>query len=240
MRVGQVSLALMAAVALLFVPGAAGVAVQPEPGGYGPNEQAAAPVPGGFRAVVTARTIGQDGAASLSGTVQGGAVAVEAPRGAIPAGSQVRVTTASTPDVTTGLTRVGFAGHRAVATTGVNVYNADGTKYTGTFASPVAVTITSPEIKPGDFVVRLDSMTAASRVPATVTNGSASFTIAEDPYLAVLSGGAGAGQAIPGATEVKTGGRYSVAELTALTVVLIGAMIAATGVVVRRRSARTR
>ncbi|HEU5475637.1 MAG TPA: hypothetical protein VFV67_33765 [Actinophytocola sp.] len=193
----------MVGVAGLAVCGFAGAGAAAQPGGgYAPTGPGAgAVVLGGYTQVVAAATVGPEGG-TVTGTVEGGTVEVQAPAGALPAGSQLRLTTASIAEVTAGLDDVGYPGYSVSATLGVAVYNADGTKNTALFSGPVTVVVTGPSITAGQVVLRMDSTTSATPEPATVTDGRAEITITADPAFAVVKAPGGA---VPDATTAQTG-----------------------------------
>lgn len=221
------AVAVLIAAGVVVAPAATAVAAS---GGYGPS----APTgptgsPGGFDSIVTTKTFDSAGG-RLTGRVAGGDVAVTVPPGAFGHPMQVEVTAPALAGVTSALPSVGFAGYAAVAGLGVKVLDANGRPLTGTFAKPVDVTISGPQLGvPGERVLRFGGASQASVVGSTVTRGHVVVHLTEDPNLAVVnpietSGSAmGAGATVAGATTTHTGKPFAGEAALAAALVVTGA-----------------
>jgi hypothetical protein len=179
----------------------AGTGYAPPPGGT-PGTPATAGAPSGFTTVLTTQVVGPAG-----GTVSAGGVTVTIPPGAFTVPTDVSILM-GTPSALTGLP----GGSRVAVAVGV-VFMQNGAKVTGTFPTPISVTIANTSITSADqlYVFQASSGTF---VPATsdpniagitVANGTVSFSVTADPYLAVLSLATTTSAAIPGATVPITG-----------------------------------
>lgn len=235
----------MRARARLFTAGAvaAGIALVPgvalaAAGGYGPTTGTGpANTPGAYTQNVATVSVDATGAGSLSGSVPGATAQVTAPAGSLPAGAQIEATAPDLSGVTSGLSGVGFSGYKAVAGIGVKVFNADGTPMTGNFSKPVTVTLTGSGLgASGEKVVMFTGATAASAIPATVANGSVTFTINADPNIAVIDPtSAAVAGTVANATSTHTGLPITGEEaaIAGLVVVGVGGLAMA-----RRRATR--
>ena len=166
--------------------------------GYGGAGADSTPTPSttcGSGAIVTSADVGAAGG-SITGTVGGSTVTVTVPAGALPStGTQVALTD-------TAGTAAAPSGDTIVLSFAVN-FCVNGSKFTGTFATPVTVTVSDPAIKPGQSLFVL---TPSGLVPvsATIGNGSFTITITGDPTFVLVTSSTTA-TAIPGATSVVTG-----------------------------------
>jgi hypothetical protein len=194
-------------------------------------------VPGGFASVVTALTIPVSGG-TVPATVGGYTVTVTVPSGALTEASVITITSGTT-------TAVSANGENAVVAIGINVTDpSTGDKFTGTFANPIAVTI-SGTFSPADTVVAYDTTSSSwQTVPgAVVTNGQVNFTITSDPDLAVLASASSvsttanstpasgtaasattADPPVAGATQVTTGKPFLLEEIIAGALIVMGAL----------------
>lgn len=156
--------------------GAAGTSYQ---GTSGPAGAA-----GLFQSVVTTETVSTLGGA-VSGAIDHSTVTVTVPTGDLLAPQEVTITTGDP----SAIGDAGVRGAAAVLTLGITVTDpTTGDKFTGTFASPLTVTIRG-SFNPADTVVVYDP-TGSAWHPlsgATITTSRISFTIASDPDVAVLT-----------------------------------------------------
>jgi len=210
--------AMLTAAGLAAVPAAASAA----PGGYGPVPTGPAGAPGGYSALAATRTVGPAGG-SISVPVAGGIVVVTVAAGTFSSPVQLEVTSPSLTGVTAGLSGVGFAGYRGVAGVGVKVLDQTGQPITGSFAKPLGVSLTGASLGgAGQKVLRFDTASSATVMPATLGAGSVALLIAADPDLAVVSPTGTPGVTsgtIAGATTPHTGKPF--AGETALALALL-------------------
>jgi hypothetical protein len=136
------------------------------------------------------------------------------------------------------MSQLGYPGYSVSATVGVSVYNSDGTKNNNFFNGPVTVTVSGPQIAPGQIVLRLDSTTEATRTEATVSAGKAMITITTDPSFAVVAPPAGA--AVPDGSLAETGSWPGPWSGTVVGLVLLATAVvaAAVAIALRRRPAQ--
>jgi hypothetical protein len=137
----QFSLAALGTVALVGVNSATANAV------YGPPPPPV-PVPGGYFQIVTSQTIGTAG--GTIGPVSAGNVeaTLTIPGEAFTLPLQVTITEPTVADIGNG----GRRGHLAIG--GVGVVIQDGPSlYPGIFSRPLILTLSSPQLSPGDVVV---------------------------------------------------------------------------------------
>jgi hypothetical protein len=117
------------------------------------------------------------------------------------------------------------SGDTIVLAFGVN-FCVNGSKVTGTFPTPVTVTVTNPAIKPGDT---LYIETTGGLVPvtaATISNGSFTFTITSDPaFVLVAPATPQVATVIPGATSVVTGKPFLLEGVIAAGLVAFGTLL---------------
>jgi hypothetical protein len=169
----------------------------------------------GSGAIVTSADVGAAGG-SITGTVGGSTVTVTVPAGALPStGTQVALTD-------TAGTAAAPSGDTIVLSFAVN-FCVNGSKFTGTFATPVTVTVSDPAIKPGQSLFVL---TPSGLVPvsATIGNGSFTITITGDPTFVLVTSSTTA-TAIPGATSVVTGKPFVLEGAVAGALVLFGSFL---------------
>lgn len=184
--------------------------------GYGPPTPPASNAPGGFQAVLTAKTIGTEGG-SLGASVAGSQVKVRIPAGALSSPAVVELVApqlSAIPD--------------AVAAVGVYLF-VNGKKFTGHLATPATITISDPGIAAGDRVEVWNGSSFVAASGSTVRAGKASVRFSSDPDFAVLRGISAA--AIP-ATGVPLLGE----TLLAVGLIVAGVAVA---LIARRRWAST-
>ena len=111
------------------------------------------PVPGGFLTVVTSQSVGTGGGSVGPVSAGNTETGVTVPPGGFTTPLDVTITT---PNVA-GIGNAHFCGYQAVAGVGVVIQNpSDGSVNNSFFTDPLVVTITSPDIKPGDIIVAWD------------------------------------------------------------------------------------
>jgi len=184
--------------------------------------------PAGYTTVLTTQTVQPSG-----GTVTAGGVSVTVPAGDFTSASQV-VVTQGTPSDLTGVP----SGSTPVLAIGVSFLQ-NGSKVTGTFPTPISVTITNSAITSADQLEWFDSSTStfepASQDPdiqdISVSNGTVTFQVTADPYLALVQTAAAAATAVPGATTAVTG-------FPVLGEGLLGALLFAAGLLLAWRLRR--
>jgi hypothetical protein len=183
--------------------------------GYTPSGGTGTPagVPGGFTSVLTTGTV-QPSGGTVTGSDNGDTVTVTVPAGALTQPAQVVLTAGDVSQIGSA----GQAGKDAVVAVGISVM-VNGAKFTGTFPTPITVTIAG-NFASGDEVVVYDPSTAGwSPVPgATIANGTATFEITSDPDVAVL---APTSSAVSGATSASTGKPF-ILEGGAATALVVG------------------
>jgi hypothetical protein len=205
----------------------AGTSYAPPPGGT-PGAPGTSGAPSGFTSVLTTQVVGPAG-----GTVSAGGVTVTVPAGAFTVPTDVSILMGTTSALT-GLP----GGSRATLAVGM-VFTQNGEKVTGTFPTPIAVTIANSAITSADqlYVFQASSGTF---VPATsdpnisgitVANGTVTFNVTADPYLAVLSLASTTSAVVPGATVPITGAPV-------LTEGLVGGLLIAAGLLLAWRLRR--
>jgi len=165
-------------------------------------------------------------------------VSVDVPAGALVSPVQVVVTSGTTSQLN-GLP----AGAQPTLAFGIS-FEQNGQKVTGTFNSPITVTISNTAITTADQIVIYDPSTG-SYVPASqasnvsnvsVTNGKISFQVLADPYIVLLaSSSTPAAPPITGATSAVTG-EPIVTEGVLGGVLVLGSLLLALRL--RRRSRR--
>jgi hypothetical protein len=184
--------------------------------GYGPG----GPNPGttavGLSGTVVTSTTVQPGGGSASGTVGGSTITATVPSGAFTSPTQVVVTDA------TGSAVAPSGGGTPVVTFGVGFY-VNGTKVTGTFPA-VTITVTSASIKAGCTVYIVTGTTLQAVSGASVTNGSATFSITSDPTVEIATASTGT-TPIVGATSVQTGKPFLLEGGIAAALLLVGGLL---------------
>lgn len=181
-------------------------------------------VPGGYQSIITTQTV-QTSGGTVTGTIGSDTVTVTVPSEAFPSGTftsgmDVTITSGNAGAIGNG----GVSGDTAVIGIGINITDpTTGDKYTGTFPSPITVTIAGT-FNPSDAVVLYNATTSSWQTVsgATVTASEVSFTITSDPDVAVLSPAATQTGAVAGATTVTTGKPFRLEELIAGALVLMG------------------
>ncbi len=205
----------------------AGTGYAPPPGGT-PGAPGTAGTPSGFTTVLTTQAVGPAG-----GTVSAGGVSVTIPAGDFTVSTEVSILM-GTPSALTGLP----GGATAVTAVGV-VFTQNGAKVTGTFPTPITVTISGTSITAADQLYVFQA-SSGTYVPATsdpnitgvtVANGTVTFKITADPYVAVLSLATTTSAAVPGATLPVTG-------VPLLTDGLLGGLLIAAGLLLAWRLRR--
>ncbi len=180
------------------------------PGGTGPGGSATG-LPG---TVISTSTI-QPSGGSGSGTIGGSSITVNVPPGTFPNPVQLVLTDASSSTITPS------GGGSVVVVFGVGFYE-NGTKVTGTFP-PVTVTVTSSSITAGSTVYLIVGGQLVAASGASVTNGSATFTITSDPTVEIVAAPA-ATTSISGATAAVTGEPFRFEEIAAASLVALGGL----------------
>lgn len=153
--------------------------------------------PGGFSTVVTTQTITPAGGTVGPVTVAGAGVTVHIPAGAFPSDMQVVITA---PDLAAVPPAPGMM---VVAGVGVGV-DLNGSKYSGTFSTPITIDITSPKITASSEVGTWNGSAFVMDPSSTVTAGMASISMGADAAFIVQAPTAKAGP-VPGATSPVTG-----------------------------------
>ena len=136
------------------------------------------PVPGGFLTVVTSQSVGPGGGSV--GPVSAGNTETEVtvPPGGFTTPLDVTITTPSVPNIG----RADFCGYQAVAGVGVIIQNpSDGSVNNSFFTHPLVVTITSPDIKPGNIIVAWNGVKFV-KVSAIIANGTATIKLDRAGY----------------------------------------------------------
>lgn len=201
--------ALIALSGLLFTSPAwgAGSGYAGGTGTGGSGTTGGAPTPTGFTDIVTTQTI-QPSGGTVNATAGSTTVTVTVPSGAFAAPVQVVVSSGTT----SGLSDLP-SGAQPTLAIGIG-FEQNGQKVTGTFNSPVTVTISNPSITTADQVVIYDPSTgtyvpvsqATNVANVSVTNGKVTFQVLADPYIVLLaSSSTSAAPAITGATSPVTG-----------------------------------
>ncbi|WP_276961681.1 hypothetical protein [Ferrimicrobium acidiphilum] len=195
--------------------------------GYAPPAQATGTAPGGYSQVVLNQSIPTNGG-SLTATSNGSDFSAQVP--AADAGTGVTLAiTAPTNLANANNAILGFG--IALAKNGVGV--------SGTFAAPITVTITNPNIKAGEIV---DYWTGSSWAPyanAKVSNGSVTVTVTSDPQFALVSAPVPTpvGTPIPNSTTPHTGVPVEGLLLVAGVALLGGGLATTRAIRLRRHSA---
>ncbi len=143
-------------------------------GGSPPPNTVPGPTGGSFPVSAVLTTTGK--AQQTTATVGSTSLSISLPAGILPAGDQMIVANAAVQPPPPG--------EQHVVTLFVGVYNGD-TKFTGSFAHPVMVTIHSSSIHAGDMVMQFISGKWQPLV-AQVVNGVATVAITEDPVIDVV------------------------------------------------------
>lgn len=174
-----VSLALLGLSALVAAPSAFALG-----GGYAPPFPV--PVgPGGFRTIVTTKTVPSTGG-TVDGSAYHAAITIDVPAGSFPHGGQVVVTAGAPCTIDVG------RGRFVVADFGVIVINPNtGLPLAGPFVPAVGIVITNSSITASDSLDAIGPAGQTYSVPgAAVTTGMASATFTHQPGdLAVIASG---------------------------------------------------
>ncbi|MDA8275227.1 MAG: hypothetical protein M0029_07580 [Actinomycetota bacterium] len=188
--------------------------------GYTPSGATATPagVPGGFTSVLTTGTV-QPSGGTVTGSENGDTITVTVPAGALTQTAQVVLTAGNVSQIGSA----GQAGKDAVVAVGISVME-NGSKFTGTFAKPITVTIAG-NFAAGDEVVVYDPTTGgwSPVAGATIANGTATFEFTSDPDFAVL---ASTSSAVSGATSASTGKPFLLEGGAAAALVVGGSLFA--------------
>ncbi|HXR53902.1 MAG TPA: hypothetical protein VN793_02530 [Acidimicrobiales bacterium] len=169
----------------------------------------------GAGTIITSSDVGTSGG-TVTGAVGGSSVAVNVPSGALPDGTQVAITDTSSTTITVP------NGDTIVLDFGVN-FCVNGAKFTGTFATPITVTVSDPAVKPGQT---LFVQTPGGLVPvpsASIGTGSFTLTITGDPVFVLVA--ATNPTVIPGATTVVTGKPFLLEGIVAGGLLLLGSLL---------------
>jgi hypothetical protein len=181
-------------------------------------------VPGGFGSVLTTQPVAMTGG-SVTATVGANTITVTVPSGALTEDSEVTITSGTA----SAIGNAGVSGDDAVIGIGINVTDTSGTKFTGTFGTPISVTI-SGTFNPADSVVLYDVTSSSWQTVsgASVTSGLVSFSISSDPDIAVLAPEAATSSVVDtppvvaGATDVTTGKPFLLEGILAGALILTG------------------
>jgi hypothetical protein len=170
-------------------------------GGSGPT------TPTGFTDIVTTQTV-QPSGGTVTATAGTTTVQVVVPSGALATPFQAVVTSGTTSGLS-GLP----SGAQPTLAIGIG-FEQNGQKVTGTFNTPITVTITDSSITTAEQVVIYDPSTgtyvpvseATNVANVSVTNGQVTFQVLADPYIALLAASSAAvAPAVGGATTPVTG-----------------------------------
>jgi len=193
--------------------------------------------PSGFTDIVTTQTI-QPAGGTVTATAGATTVTVKVPAGALAGPVQVVITSGSTSGLS-GLP----SGAQPELAIGI-AFEQNGEKVTGTFSSPITVTISNSSITTADQVVVYDPSTgtyvpvsqATNVANISVTNGQISFEVLSDPYIVVLAASStAAAPPVPGATAPVTGVPILTETIAGGVLVLASLLLAFR---LRRRAAR--
>jgi hypothetical protein len=200
----------------------AGTSYSPPPGGTG-GAPATPGTPAGFTTVLTTQVVGPAG-----GSVSAGGVSVTIPAGDFTVPTDVSILS-GTPSGLTGLP----GGATVAGAVGIE-FTQNGSKVTGTFPSPVTVTISNSSITAADqlYVYQASSGTW---VPATsdpditgisVANGTVTFKVTGDPFVALISLASTTSATVTGATTPVTGAPLESEGLIGGLLVVAGLLLA--------------
>jgi hypothetical protein len=183
------------ALVALTIPTAAAFAATPGPGasGGGGNGGSGNPAPNSTTCPTITINPGTGGSGSCNG------VTVTLP--AQPAGPCLNIIATITVNAVGAIAPpnppAGF--HQVYAVTVAFTCSNTGAKYTGSFTPTATVTVTNPSIQPGQPIFEFAGGTWSQVTNATVTAGSATFSVAGDPQFVFYA------PAISGATLAVTG-----------------------------------
>ncbi len=211
MRLRQLATRLvvvMLASAIMAGAGVGGTRANP---GFDPPEHALA-VPGGYDTVVTSQTVTSAGGTIGPVSVNGTPVTLKVPAGAFSDQLQFTLTA---PDLA-HVGDAGFRGYTAVGGVGVLV-KMNGSKYQGTFAKQLTLSVVSQSINSLSVVVMWSGTAFVAQQDAKVRSGTATVRFDSDPDFAVL-----ASAKIQGATSAGTGKPLLGEEILAAALVLLG------------------
>lgn len=219
----------VAAATATIVVGLGGLAIAAGPaaaagGGYAPST----PTPGGTAtglpgSVVTVTTI-QPSGGKATATIGTSSVTVTVPSGTFSVPTQAVFTDAASATVTPS------NGGSVIVTFGLGFYQ-NGTKVTGTFP-PVTVTISNASIGSNTTVYFVVNGALQAVSGATVSSGTATFTVTSDPTVELTN--AAAPTAVASATTVSTGEPFILEGGVAGLLVLAGGFL-----LIRARKRRT-
>ena len=149
--------------------------------GYGQGPPPPSATEEGFTRIVTSQTLTPSGG-SLQGVANGATVSVIVPRGSLPNGGQVVVSTGAPKKVKTGRGDVVVADFSIVV-----IDPTTGAKLKGVFRPAIIVILLDRSIVARDFVVTVAGPDRVSRVTtARVTKGEVVATFTRDPNFEVV------------------------------------------------------
>jgi hypothetical protein len=156
-------------------------------GGYGPGGPGNAPPPGGFGAVIAARTVGKKGT-HLVVPVPGGVAIISVAPKTFPNSVILKITGPDLGQITSGAAALGFPGSKAVEGIGVNVLLSNGKPAPSPFAAPIVVTLYGPSLgAAGERVVSLTGPTTTAPIGATIGLFYVGFSVTGNVNVAVLN-----------------------------------------------------
>jgi hypothetical protein len=156
-------------------------------GGYGPGGPGNAPPPGGFGAVITARTVGKKGA-HLVVAVPGGVAIISVAPKTFPNSVILKITGPDLGQITSGAAALGFPGSKAVEGIGVDVLLSNGKPAPSPFAAPIVVTLYGPSLgATGERVLSLTGPTTTAPIGATIGLFYVGFSVTGNVNVAVLN-----------------------------------------------------
>jgi hypothetical protein len=183
----------------------------------------------GLAGTIILSTTIQPSGGTATATIGSATITATVKTGTFPDTIQVIITDASSSSITPP------AGGRSVVTFGIGIFE-NGSKITGTFPA-IAVTVTSTAITAGSTIYFVTGMTLQSVGGASVTTGSAAFTITSDPTVEVVAPiNAVSTTPIAGATSGQTGKPFLFEGGVAIALVSLGGLMLV-ALLVRRRSA---
>jgi hypothetical protein len=156
-------------------------------GGYGPGAPGNSPPPGGFSAVVTARTIGRKGT-HLVVQVPGAIAVIDVAPKTFPTSVILKITAPDLGQITANAAALGFPKTTAVAGIGVDVVLPNGKPAPSPFSQPIAVSLYGPTLgAAGEHVVNLTGPTTTAPIGATIGLFHVGFSVTGDVNVAVLN-----------------------------------------------------
>lgn len=178
------------------------------------------PVPGTFGTVMCTQTVSSTGG-TVTCTVQGAGITVTIPSNSFTSPIQVVITAGNCAQIG----NAGVTNYNCFLAFGVILIQ-NGQKYTGTITPPANVTVSLSSINTTDKVVAFNTAnsTYGSQSPVTIGNGTITFPISSDPYIAVLApvSASSTTSNVPGATTVTTGKPFLLEGSLAGLLLLVG------------------